>query len=1049
MRRLTLRQLRDLREEARRESYPINRELAGRVIVHMGTCGVAAGAKAVAAAFSQELERNDERNIFLTTTGCAGFCSREPMATVELRDTPRVLYGGLSAEAAERIAVDHLRGGRVVEEYAVGVGPDTEIPFFRKQKFVVLKNRALLDPEQIDAYLAKDGYTALERALTAMTPEEVVEEIRAAGLRGRGGAGFPTGKKWRICRSQKGTPKYVIGNCDEGDPGAYMDRSLLESDPHSVLEGMIVAAYAIGAAKGYFYIRTEYPLAIERMHRAIEQALEYGLVGSRIMGTDFDFGVEIREGSGAFVCGEETSLIHSIEGRNPEPSQRPPYPAQAGLWGRPTVINNVETLANVTAILEQPGDWYTQTGTPTSKGTKVFSLVGKIRNSGLIEVPMGTSLREIVYEVGGGIPDNKRFKAVQTGGPSGGCLSAELIDLPIDYESLTEVGSMMGSGGMIVMDEDTCMVDLAKFFVEFTNDESCGKCSACREGSAALLEVLSRITRGDGREGDLEFLEELSLAVKDASMCGLGATLPNPVLSTLRYFRDEYTAHVHRKECPAVVCKGLISSPCQYVCPLGTDVPAYLTLIARGQFEEALEVVRMTNPLPIICGRVCLAHCEMRCRARENGGALAVRELKRFLTDYELATDRVHREPTPERKFEERIAIVGSGPAGLTAGYYLAQKGYGVTIFEKLPVAGGMLAVGIPEYRLPKELLRIEVEAIERAGVEIRTDCKVENVDSLRNDGYSAVLITVGSHKDRSLGVPGEDARGVIDAIGFLRRVNLGEPPDSLGEHVGIIGGGNTAIDVARTALRLAPRKVTILYRRTRAEMPAIPGEIEAAFEEGVDIEYLVTPTRIITERGKIKALELVRTRLGDPDASGRRRPVPIEGSEFAFELTSLIPAISQDPDLSLLPEGSAVRVSDWGTIVADEETFATDQLGVFACGDAVRGPADVAVVMADARIAAGSIHQYLRGEEIHREYQPLRPHVHVEPLKLATETAEDLVRAETPRIPLEDRRFGFKEAELGFSKETAMREASRCLRCDWEAQRPRQKDKLETATER
>jgi NADH:ubiquinone oxidoreductase subunit F (NADH-binding)/Pyruvate/2-oxoacid:ferredoxin oxidoreductase delta subunit len=391
-----------------------------------------------------------------------------------------------------------------------------------------------------------------------MKPEEVVEEILKSGLRGRGGAGFPTGRKWKLTRQQEQTPKYLIANCDEGDPGAYMDRSVLESDPHSVIEGMTIAAYAIGSSQGYIYVRTEYPLAIERMKTAISQARENGLLGENILESGFDFDIEIREGSGAFVCGEESSLIHSIEGDIPEPRQRPPFPAESGLWGCPTLINNVETLANVPAIIDKGADWYCSIGTETSKGTKIFSLVGKINNTGLIEVPMGITLREVIYDIGGGIPEGKEFKAVQTGGPSGGCIPATMLDSPIDYESLTEAGSMMGSGGMIVMDEDTCVVDVAKFFIQFTNDESCGKCVSCREGSDALLEVLTRISDGNGREGDIEFLEELGQTVKDASMCGLGQTLPNPVLSTLKYFKDEYEAHIKEKRCPALVCKNLI-----------------------------------------------------------------------------------------------------------------------------------------------------------------------------------------------------------------------------------------------------------------------------------------------------------------------------------------------------------------------------------------------------------------------------------------------------------------------------------------------------------
>jgi NADH-quinone oxidoreductase subunit F/NADP-reducing hydrogenase subunit HndC len=551
---LTVQALRRIREDAKRSVALQENAFRARIVVHMGTCGVAAGAKKVLDALRGEVGKRGLADVRIVTTGCAGLCSAEPMASVELRGSPKVLYGQLTPGKAAEILEAHVLGGRVVTKHVL----DPEIPFFTRQTRVVLGNVGTIDPENFDDYVARDGYAALEKALLEMTPQGVVEEITAAGLRGRGGAGFPTGRKWKACLAETGTPKYIVGNCDEGDPGAYMDRSLLESDPHSIVEGITIAAYAIGASRGYVYVRTEYPLAIERLRTAIEQARVRGLLGKDILGSGFSFDVEIREGSGAFVCGEETSLIGSIEGAIPEPRQRPPFPVQSGLWGQPTVINNVETLANVPAIVRRGAAWFAGIGTKTSKGTKIFSLVGKITNSGLIEVPMGITLREIVDQIGGGIPDGKQFKAVQTGGPSGGCIPAQLADVPIDYESLGQAGSMMGSGGMIVMDEDTCVVDVAKFFLQFTNDESCGKCSACREGSAALLEVLTRICEGSGREGDLEFLEELAGAVKDASMCGLGQTLPNPVLSTLRWFREEYEAHIRERRCPALVCKSLI-----------------------------------------------------------------------------------------------------------------------------------------------------------------------------------------------------------------------------------------------------------------------------------------------------------------------------------------------------------------------------------------------------------------------------------------------------------------------------------------------------------
>jgi NADH:ubiquinone oxidoreductase subunit F (NADH-binding)/(2Fe-2S) ferredoxin/NAD-dependent dihydropyrimidine dehydrogenase PreA subunit len=529
-----------------------------------GTGCVAGGSFRIKQALEDELAKQGLQNeVAIVPTGCNGFCGQGPLLVVE---PGGIFYGYLKIEDIPFLVQEHFLKGRPVKKMMFTPPEKKEpipllgdIPFFRKQMLLVLRNKGIVDPEKIDDYIARDGYTAVEKVLTSMPPEEVIETITQSGLRGRGGAGFPTGVKWKVCRSQPKTPKYLIGNCDEGDPGAYMDRSVFESDPHSVIEGMAIAAYAIGASRGYVYVRTEYPLAIRRMQMALEQAREYGLLGENILRSGFDFDVEIREGSGAFVCGEETSLIHSIEGKNPEPSQRPPYPAQIGIWGCPTVINNVETLANVPVIINRGADWFSGIGTETSKGTKIFSLVGKINNTGLIEVPMGITLREIVYEIGGGIPDNREFKAVQTGGPSGGCIPASLMDVPIDYESLVQAGSMMGSGGMIVMDEDTCMVDVAKFFLQFTNDESCGKCTSCRDGSAALLEVLTRITSGYGQEGDIEFLEELSLAIKDSSMCGLGTTLPNPVLSTIKYFRNEYEAHIKEKRCPAKACKDLIA----------------------------------------------------------------------------------------------------------------------------------------------------------------------------------------------------------------------------------------------------------------------------------------------------------------------------------------------------------------------------------------------------------------------------------------------------------------------------------------------------------
>jgi NADP-reducing hydrogenase subunit HndC len=547
--------------------------MAYRSNVMVCTCTncISNGALRIKNALEAEIAKQGlENDVQVIQTGASGLCVRGPILMVQPDD---IFYQYLKEEEIPNLVEEHFLKGRPVKSLMyVPVGEEApipkirDIPFFKDQRLIALRNRGLIDPESIDEYIANDGYRALAKALTSMTQEQVIEEVKQSGLRGRGGAGFPTGVKWDLCRQQvlkrrekePESPAYIVCNADEGDPGAFMDRSIIEADPHSVIEGMCIAAYAIGATDGYIYIRIEYPLAIKRMERAIEQAREYGLLGQNILDTDFNFDIKVFEGAGAFVCGEETSLIRSIEGQVPEPRQKPPFPAESGLWNYPTNINNVETLANVPVIVNWGAKWFSEIGTETSRGTKVFSLAGNVVNSGLVEVPMGITLREIVYDIGGGIPNSKKLKAVQTGGPSGGFIPARLLDIPVDYERLKEVGAIMGSGGMIVMDEDTCIVDMAKYFIVFTSDESCGKCSSCREGAFAALEILERICNGEGEEEDIDLLEEICLAVKDASMCGLGQTLPNPILTSIRHFRDEYEEHIREKKCRAKVCKALI-----------------------------------------------------------------------------------------------------------------------------------------------------------------------------------------------------------------------------------------------------------------------------------------------------------------------------------------------------------------------------------------------------------------------------------------------------------------------------------------------------------
>ncbi|MBO5734342.1 MAG: NADH-quinone oxidoreductase subunit NuoF [Clostridia bacterium] len=535
------------------------------VLVCGGTGCTSSGSVKLIEEFEKRLAENDlEKEVKIIKTGCFGLCALGPVVVIYPEGA---FYSMVKVEDVEEIVKEHLLKGRIVKRllYQETLENDNvkslnEVDFYKKQRRIALRNCGVIDPENIEEYIGTDGYQAFGKALTEMTPEGVIEEIKKSGLRGRGGAGFPTGLKWMFTANANGeNGKFVACNADEGDPGAFMDRSILEGDPHAVIEAMAIAAYAVGADQGYIYIRAEYPIAVQRLKIAIEQAKEYGLLGDNIFGTDFCFNLEIRLGAGAFVCGEETALMTSIEGFRGEPRPRPPFPANKGLWQKPTLLNNVETYANITQIILNGADWFTSIGTEKSKGTKVFALGGKIKNTGLVEIPMGTTLREIVEEIGGGIPNGKKFKAAQTGGPSGGCIPASLIDTAIDYDSLIAIGSMMGSGGLIVMDEDTCMVDIAKFFLEFTVDESCGKCTPCRVGTKRMLEILDRITKGNGTLADIDKLEELAEGIKSTALCGLGQTAPNPVLSTLRYFRDEYIAHVVDKKCPAGVCKALLS----------------------------------------------------------------------------------------------------------------------------------------------------------------------------------------------------------------------------------------------------------------------------------------------------------------------------------------------------------------------------------------------------------------------------------------------------------------------------------------------------------
>jgi NADH-quinone oxidoreductase subunit F len=1000
------------------------------LLVCGGTACKASGGESLKEELIKEITAKDlQHEVQVIETGCNGFCAMGPVMVVQPEG---IFYQKLRPEDIPELVEEHLLKGRPVERlfYTEPASADTirrldDIPFFAKQQLIVLRNRGVLDPESIDEYIANDGYLGAAKALTEMTPEDIVAEMKLSGLRGRGGGGFPTGMKWEFAQKSPGDTKYVLCNADEGDPGAFMDRSVLEADPHAVVEGMIIAGKAVGARQGYIYCRAEYPLAIRRLNIAISQAREYGLLGEDILGSGFDFDLEIYQGAGAFVCGEETALMNSIEGKRGMPRPRPPFPAKEGLWKKPSILNNVESYANVPQIILNGGEWYSSIGTEGSKGTKVFALTGAVNNIGLVEVPMGTTLKTIIYEIGGGIPGNKRFKAVQLGGPSGGCIPGHLLDTPTDYEAIIKAGAIMGSGGMIVMDEDTCMVDMARFFIDFCQEESCGKCTPCREGTRRMLEILEKITEGKGAMKDLDEMEELAYFIKDSALCGLGQTAPNPVLSTLQYFRQEYEDHILEKRCEAGVCANLVRAKCINACPLGQDVPGYLSLVGEGRYEEAISLIYQTNPMPGVCGRVCPAPCTEICLRGQTDEALAIPKIKRFAADT-ARTKEIRINLRKGQPKDQKVAIVGGGPAGLAAAYQLALLGYQPTIFEELPELGGMLRYGIPTYRLPREILDQEIDFILQVGVEARTDVRVGTdvqLEDLSRD-YDAVFIGVGAHPSLSLRIPGEELEGVRGGAEFLREVELGQTPE-VGKKVAVIGGGNVAIDVARTCKRVGA-DVTVLYRRERKDMPAYEEEIEDAVEEGIDLKLLVAPKSISKNNGRL-LFQLDECELKDFDRSGRRRPVPREGATISDEYDTIFSAIGQRPDLSF-----AVSLdTKWGTVSVDRLKLNTNLQGVFAGGDAVTGPARVVDALAQGKRAAREIDAYLskrRGD---------KPSVEIwDKIQLTMKVPEEVVKqpqAAMPKLSPEERIKDFMEVELGFDEETAQKECARCLRCDVE----------------
>ncbi|MGB9441361.1 MAG: FAD-dependent oxidoreductase [Desulfobacterales bacterium] len=1020
----------------------LSRKEEGITQVHVCMTGCRAyGAAGVLEALNEETRNQGlSKQVEIRATGCHGFCAKAPVVAIEPMG---VQYQEVEPTDAAEIVALTLKRKQLIDRLAYRA-PKTlqpifyrdQIPFYAKQERRVLANCGRIDPTNIEHYIAAGGYQALVKALSKLAPDQVIAEVQSAKLRGRGGAGFPTGLKWKFARQAEGRPKYVVCNADEGDPGAFMDRAILEGDPHAVVEGMLLGAYAMGSEYGFIYVREEYPIAIDHLTIAIEQAKELGLLGENILGTGTHFDLSLRLGAGAFVCGEETALMASIEGQRGMPRARPPFPAQAGIDGKPTNINNVETWANVPLIVKNGADWYGEVGTADSKGTKIFSLAGKVINTGLVEVPIGSTVKEVIFDIGGGIPKGRAFKAVQMGGPAGGCVPPQFLNLTIDYDTIQRIGAIMGSGGMVVMDENNCMVEIARFFLSFTQSESCGKCAPCRLGTTQLLEILTRITRGEGRLKDIDTIRELGETMSAASLCGLGQASPKPALSTLKYFLKEFEDHIQEHRCAGAVCDSMVISACQHACPAGIDVPNYVAAIAEGDYAKSVEITRERNPFPAVCGRICIHPCEYKCRRGELDQPVAIRALKRLASDWYFKNIGPQRDPFAVTR-KEKVAIVGAGPAGLTCAYFLAKMGYQTTVFEAGPVAGGMLGIAVPEFRLPRQVIEEEIQYIENCGVEIRYNSPIDakhTFNDLLSEGYSAVFIAAGAQASKRIGIPGEDEglEGLYYGLEFLSEVRGGKEVPLSGKTV-IIGGGNVAVDVARTALRSGARDAHIFCLEPRDEMPAWEQDVEEALDEGIVINTEASPSKITQKNGRVTGIEFTHCVCVFDDEGCFNPTCDLDDTRFV-DADNVIISIGQAADMSFLDADSQLERELWGTLVVDTNTLATNVPGVFAGGDFTTGPTFVIRAIASGRRAAIAINKFLTGDDS-PVYIPDEKSTHhtATGLALEEESTEDKPRIAVAFEDAGQRIKDFREVEKGFTAEEGRREALRCLRCDLE----------------